>query len=416
MDPKLIEARENVVKAREALRRGDKESARDLGEKAVLLIPDLEDAWLVLVAADSNPEDALAYANKALELNPQSTRAHKAVEWATAQLQKSQVTPVAAPQPVAAVQSQRFEEAVPAMALTGVGVMNEAPVLSPAKPAAKKSPAPAEKKSNNRTLLFVGIFLGLLLCVAVVVAGWWALSHTSMASLMSVQNAVPTQEVLWAQVDLPKPGVTPINGNAFAPQPTSAVAATPTPEQPTIAPTDAPTLAPTETPVPMEAATSTPEITETPGVMSMEVIVDTPTSAYVAPTAGAPAPGVVAKIGNGGARWIDVNLSTQSVYAYQGDTVVNSFIVSTGTWAHPTVTGQYKIYVKFVAANMSGPGYFLPNVPYVMYFYKGYGLHGTYWHHNFGTPMSHGCVNLQTSDAQWLFNWASVGTVVNVHY
>ena len=65
---------------------------------------------------------------------------------------------------------------------------------------------------------------------------------------------------------------------------------------------------------------------------------------------------------------------------------------------------------------MAGPGYYLPNVPYTMYFYQGYGLHGTYWHHNFGTPMSHGCVNLATPDAEWLYNWASVGTLVNVHY
>jgi lipoprotein-anchoring transpeptidase ErfK/SrfK len=104
------------------------------------------------------------------------------------------------------------------------------------------------------------------------------------------------------------------------------------------------------------------------------------------------------------------------VYAYEGDVVVNSFVVSTGTWATPTVTGQYKIYVKYRSAKMSGPGYYLPNVPYIMYFYKGYGLHGTYWHNNFGTPMSHGCVNLRTEDAGWLFNWASVGTIVNVHY
>ncbi|MGH2524849.1 MAG: L,D-transpeptidase, partial [Anaerolineales bacterium] len=76
----------------------------------------------------------------------------------------------------------------------------------------------------------------------------------------------------------------------------------------------------------------------------------------------------------------------------------------------------YRIYVKYVAADMAGPGYYLPSVPYVMYFYLGYGLHGTYWHNNFGRPMSHGCVNLQTDQAGWLFNWASVGTPVNVHY
>jgi len=60
--------------------------------------------------------------------------------------------------------------------------------------------------------------------------------------------------------------------------------------------------------------------------------------------------------------------------------------------------------------------YYLPDVPYTMYFYDGYGIHGTYWHDNFGTPMSHGCVNMRTSEAAWLFDFADVGTLVNVHY
>ena len=58
--------------------------------------------------------------------------------------------------------------------------------------------------------------------------------------------------------------------------------------------------------------------------------------------------------------------------------------------------------------------YDLPNVPYVMYFYRGYGLHGTYWHNNFGTPMSHGCVNLTLADAKWLYEWAPQGARVVV--
>jgi lipoprotein-anchoring transpeptidase ErfK/SrfK len=53
-------------------------------------------------------------------------------------------------------------------------------------------------------------------------------------------------------------------------------------------------------------------------------------------------------------------------------------------------------------------------VPYVMYFFEGYGLHGTYWHNNFGHPMSHGCVNLRTPDAKWFYNWAEIGTPVLV--
>src|SRR5258708_32551626 len=96
--------------------------------------------------------------------------------------------------------------------------------------------------------------------------------------------------------------------------------------------------------------------------------------------------------------------------------VVNSFLVSTRPWLHSTRAGQLHIYIKCRYKDMSGPGYFLPNVPWTMFFYQGYALHGTYWHCNFGTPMSHGCVTLSIPDAEWLYNWASVGTLVNVHY
>jgi lipoprotein-anchoring transpeptidase ErfK/SrfK len=219
----------------------------------------------------------------------------------------------------------------------------------------------------------------------------------------------PTQENLWASVDIAKPAAAPINVSEFAvqaqdtPAPTSVPTLQPTATQiPTNEPTEAPTYIPTE------AATVIPADTETPGALAMEVIQDTPTSEYKPPK-----PEEV--VGNGD-RWIDVDLTNQMVYAYEGDVMVNSFVVSTGTWMTPTVTGEYKIYVKYRSASMSGPGYYLPDVPYIMYFYKGYGLHGTYWHSNFGTPMSHGCVNLRTEEAGWLFNWASVGTVVNVHY
>ncbi len=147
----------------------------------------------------------------------------------------------------------------------------------------------------------------------------------------------------------------------------------------------------------------------------MEMVADVPASQPTSSSSSsAPLP-AAAPSGNGG-RWIDVDLSNQMVYAYDGDSMVNSFLVSTGTWLTPTVTGQYHIYVKYRSAPMSGPGYYLPDVPYIMYFYKGYGLHGTYWHSNFGTPMSHGCVNLRTDEAAWLYNWATVGTLVNIHY
>jgi lipoprotein-anchoring transpeptidase ErfK/SrfK len=103
------------------------------------------------------------------------------------------------------------------------------------------------------------------------------------------------------------------------------------------------------------------------------------------------------------------------MYAYEGDTLVRTFIVSTGTWQTPTLTGRFKIWIKLRSAPMSGPGYYLPNVPHIMYYDGDYGIHGAYWHNNFGVPMSHGCVNLSLPDAEWAYNFASVGTVVNIH-
>ena len=130
------------------------------------------------------------------------------------------------------------------------------------------------------------------------------------------------------------------------------------------------------------------------------------------PPPAEPAPGH----GASGEKWIDVNLSSQTVTAYQGQTAVYSAIASTGTWRTPTVVGTYRIYAKYRYKHMSGPGYSLPNVPFTMFFYRGYSIHGTYWHNNFGTPMSHGCVNLTIPDAEWFYNWAPMGTKVVSHY
>jgi lipoprotein-anchoring transpeptidase ErfK/SrfK len=114
-------------------------------------------------------------------------------------------------------------------------------------------------------------------------------------------------------------------------------------------------------------------------------------------------------------RWVDVDVRSQRASAYQGDKVVKEFVVSTGTAYFPTVIGQFHIYRKYQYSDMYGPGYYLPSVPFVMYFYEGYALHGVYWHHKFGTPWSRGCVNFTVEDAQWLFDFTSMGTLVNVH-
>ena len=114
-------------------------------------------------------------------------------------------------------------------------------------------------------------------------------------------------------------------------------------------------------------------------------------------------------------RWIDVDLSEQRVTAYEGGAAVRSTLVSTGLPQTPTPVGQYRIWIKLRYDDMAGPGYYIEDVPFVMYFHEGYGLHGVTWHGNFGHPMSHGCVNMPTPEAEWIFSWAEVGTLVNVH-
>ena len=389
MDNQSIEAREYIAQAREALRRGDKTSARKLGEQAALIEPELEDAWLILTASDPDPQDALAYAQKALDLNPQSTRAHQAVEWASGRLK--QVEALKARSPVSSPIAPRQVDAVTPL---------------PQKHAYQTAVAMPALKPQGRSWLVPALLTGVG-CVLVGFLALFLLTGPVLASIVNnISAPAPTQENLWAPVDIAKPEGIPVDQSVSAPQPADTPTSVPTQEAPAIAPTDAPTATPTE--LPTEEPTVIPAATETPGTMAMELVADTPTSEYVPPN-----PDVV--VGNG-ERWIDVDLTNQMVYAYEGDVMVNSFVVSTGTRLTPTVTGKYKIYVKIRSGSMHGPGYFLPDVPYIMYFYKGYGLHGTYWHNNFGTPMSHGCVNLRTDEAGWLFNWASVGTLVNVHY
>ena len=117
-----------------------------------------------------------------------------------------------------------------------------------------------------------------------------------------------------------------------------------------------------------------------------------------------------------GYRWIEVNLSEQTLTAWQGDAAVMHTYISSGLPNTPTVTGHFKIGTKYSSQRMVGPGYDLPGVPWVMYFYSGYAIHGAYWHNNFGSPMSHGCVNMSPGESQMLYSWAPAGTEVYVHY
>ena len=118
-----------------------------------------------------------------------------------------------------------------------------------------------------------------------------------------------------------------------------------------------------------------------------------------------------------GAEWIDVSLKTQFLVAYRGMTPVYATLVSTGVGAdgdpektHATLQGEFRIHTKHVTTTMASDdpedNYELRDIPYVQYFKDGYAFHAAYWHDGFGTPRSHGCINLAPDDARWLFSWS----------
>ena len=119
----------------------------------------------------------------------------------------------------------------------------------------------------------------------------------------------------------------------------------------------------------------------------------------------------------GDRKWVDVSIKQQALVAYVGKRPVYVTLVSTGRsgMADPaetdaTVRGTFMIYQKEVSSTMDGDedrsdSFNLHDVPFVQYFNKGYALHGTYWHDDFGKTRSHGCVNLAPADAAWLFEW-----------
>jgi len=119
-----------------------------------------------------------------------------------------------------------------------------------------------------------------------------------------------------------------------------------------------------------------------------------------------------------GERWIDVDLATQTLVAWEGETPVFATLVSTGKGREGTDSatpkGEFRIWVKLASSNMdnlededAARYYAIEDVPYVQYFAKGVGLHGAFWHRAFGHERSHGCINLAPLDAQRLFAFTS---------
>jgi lipoprotein-anchoring transpeptidase ErfK/SrfK len=118
-------------------------------------------------------------------------------------------------------------------------------------------------------------------------------------------------------------------------------------------------------------------------------------------------------------KLITVDTGKQKLYAWEGGRIQFETLVSTGMRYTPTVKGTFSIRRKVDVQDMKGSfppyePYYIKNVKHVMYFYGAYAIHGAHWHNKFGSGVSHGCVNLPPAAAEWVYNWADIGTPVIV--
>ena len=149
------------------------------------------------------------------------------------------------------------------------------------------------------------------------------------------------------------------------------------------------------------------QVSDYNGLASRDLIV--PGQRLLIPRRSAQAQGYMGK------RWVEIDLSSQTLTAWDDEDLYLHVKISSGLVQYPTPVGHYNVWHMNESQTMSGPGYSLPNVKFNMYFYQGYAMHGAYWHNNFGQPMSHGCVNMTEEDAERLYRFIDLGTEVWVH-
>ncbi|MEW6028009.1 MAG: L,D-transpeptidase [Chloroflexota bacterium] len=247
------------------------------------------------------------------------------------------------------------------------------------------TPRPASR-SPFYPVLFIGLF-----CLALGLAAWSASDSPALASVMDGLSQSTASPAVFARADVPKPTHTA----------TPFFTLTPTPTQ---------TPPPTETPVP----------TETAGVMEAVIVADTPTleAAYQPPAA---APGYSSV---GGGKYILVDISEQHLYAYEGGTLVFSFVASTGI-NNATRVGTFAVQSKIPNAYGATWNIWMPN--WLGIYWSGgleNGIHALpilpngsqLWEGFLGRPVSYGCVVLGAYESQLLYDWAEIGTPVEIQW
>jgi lipoprotein-anchoring transpeptidase ErfK/SrfK len=368
MASKFVTASQALKQAYEALQRGDKHEARYWAQIATSMAPNMEYPWLIL-AAVARPHASIAYLERALEINPKSERARAGLDWAYRRQFNEK------PQPV-----RREAETS----------SDQAEALTQPNPVVQKGKSSFHVPSKAASAIQVSIpalVLTLALCLAAAWAVWPGASSSALAAIRS--NPATSQDShvpSWSQADLAKPTYTPLPTATFTP-----------------------TATPSPTPIP----TATPTFTATP----------LPTNT-AQPSDGQPEGEFVAtQLPAGGEKFIVVSIHEQHLYAYQGSTLVYSFVASTGS-NNGTRTGTYHILDKIPNAYGVNWNFWMPD--WMGIYYAGSledGIHALpilpngqrLWAGYLGTPITYGCVVLGVQESQDLYDWADVGTTVQIN-
>lgn len=120
-------------------------------------------------------------------------------------------------------------------------------------------------------------------------------------------------------------------------------------------------------------------------------------------------------------RWIEVDLPTQTLIAWEDANRVATTRISSGKRGFPTPYGNFPIFEKIpvrrLRASVRGEEWDMPAVPWIMVFrHSGFYIHAAYWHEDFGRPVSHGCVTVPVDFAEWLYVWTPLGARIWIHH
>ncbi len=360
MTPNPPSLNQVIQKAHQAFHQGNKAAARQWAQAAVAIAPHDEDPWLIL-AAVSTPQASVEYIKQALTINPNSERALRALRWAQDRLaRQAPATPQLPPMPempetLAATQPSQIQS----------------------------KPKEIRRKASGLWTTVLPVILLALVCVALLVTTIWpGKVSRALALIRSETTLVRNPSLPVALASPTKPG----------PAWSAAAIVKPTYTRPATA-----TSIPTATPTPTALPTDSPVVEST-----------------AAPAGQAPDTG----------KYILVSISEQHLYAYQDQQLVYSFVASTGM-RNATRTGVFHILDKIPNAYGSTWDLWMPN--WMGIYYSGTlenGIHALpilsngvqLWGGYLGTPISYGCVVIGVDEAQLLYDWAEVGTTVEIIY